>query len=168
MITSTIFINQTIALINYYGFDLEQYTVQQLMIEWSKNHEHSWLYLAVVEAIYQGRFKATSIEQILSFWSRKGTPCYHFNREFEHLICANVTPKVEEIISLAQDFCQLTNNHHQINHFLDSSVQKDKDEENNCLSVLISPPPISQFKPLENHSYCYSKLKALADIEEFL
>ena len=168
MIRSTIFINQTIALINHYGFDLEQSTAKYVIVKWLKNYEHSWLYLAVIEAIYQGRLKAISVEQILSFWLRKGKPSYHFTREFENLICTNVTPKVEDMISLDEYFCQVTNNHSQINHLLNSSVQKNKDEENNCLSVLISPPPISQFKPLENHSYCYSKLKALADIGELI
>ena len=158
MIRSTIFISQTIALINYYGFDLEEYTVKQLMVKWSKAHEHSWLYLAVIEAIYQGRFKAISVEQILSLWSRKGTPHYHFNIEFEKLICTNVTSNLEETIGLDEDFFQVINNHPQTSPPLNSRVQK-----NNCLPLVLYHSPITQFKPLEDYSHCYSKLKALAE-----
>ena len=46
--------------------------------------------LAVVEALYQGRYKAISVEHILDCWRRRGQPNFHFSLEFERLICQNL------------------------------------------------------------------------------
>jgi len=78
---------QIVALLSHYGFDLRGYTAEKLAFEWlSLYHEH-WVRLAVIEALYQGRYKAVSVEQILTFWGRKQHPVFHFNHEFERLIC---------------------------------------------------------------------------------
>lgn len=78
---------QIVALLSHYGFDLRGYTAERLAFEWlSQYHEH-WVRLAVIEALYQGRYKAISVEQILHFWGRRQHPIFHFNHEFERLIC---------------------------------------------------------------------------------
>jgi hypothetical protein len=75
------------ALLGHYGFELAGYTPQELVARWIKNYQAIWVRLAVIEALYQGRYKAVSVEQILSNWSRRGRPLYHFNHDFERLIC---------------------------------------------------------------------------------
>jgi len=75
------------ALLGHYGFELAGYTPQELVARWISNYQAIWVRLAVIEALYQGRYKAVSVEQILSSWSRRGRPLYHFNHEFERLIC---------------------------------------------------------------------------------
>ncbi len=75
-----------IALLVQYCFDLRGYQAEELVRAWLHNYKSSWVRLAVIEALYQGRYKAVSVEQILATWNRCGFPKAHFNGEFERLI----------------------------------------------------------------------------------
>ena len=79
-----------VALLIHYSFDRGGYTAGELIDRWLKDYPADWVCLAVIEALYQGRYKAISVEQILAFWNRRGQAVYHFNREFERLICGKV------------------------------------------------------------------------------
>lgn len=79
----------TVDLLVRYIFDLGGYTTSELLDRWLKDYPAAWVRLAVIEALYQGRYKAVSIEQILTFWQRRGQAVYHFNHEFERLVCGN-------------------------------------------------------------------------------
>lgn len=81
---------QTTALLTRYGFELRGYSARELIDQWLKTYKAIWVRLAVVEALYQGRYKAISVEQILKFWFRRGNPNFHFTHEFERLICHNL------------------------------------------------------------------------------
>lgn len=76
-----------IALLIHYSFDLGGYGATELVQRWKQQFHPNWLHLAVIEALYQGRYKAVSVQQILSMWQRRGQPSFHFNMEFESLIC---------------------------------------------------------------------------------
>jgi hypothetical protein len=78
---------QIIALLSHYGFDLRGYAPDELAIQWLNTYPEHWVRLAVIEALYQGRYKSVSVEQLLSFWARRQHPIFHFNHEFERLIC---------------------------------------------------------------------------------
>ena len=78
------------ALLIHYSFDLGGYTAQQLIDHWLKDFSANWICSAVIESLYQGRYKAVSVEQILAFWRRRNLASYHFNHEFERLICGNL------------------------------------------------------------------------------
>lgn len=80
---------QAVDLLVHYGFDLGGKKAEKLAGEWLNEYPGYWLRLAVVEALYQGRYKAVSVGQILSMWQRMGQPLYHFNHEFERLVCSN-------------------------------------------------------------------------------
>ncbi|MCT7951541.1 hypothetical protein NG798_17190 [Ancylothrix sp. C2] len=77
------------ALLTHYSFDLGGSTAERLIIQWQKEYPGNWLRLAVIEALYQGRYKAVSVTQLLAMWKRRGELLYHFNYEFERLICRN-------------------------------------------------------------------------------
>ena len=79
--------------------------------EWLTKYPGYWLRLAVVEALYQGRYKAVSVGQLLSMWHRIGQPLYHFNREFERLVCNNFPQDLtfERDAQLPQDDIILSN-----------------------------------------------------------
>lgn len=83
-------IEQIEALINSYDFDLDGWSAAALVAQWLEQYEPDWLKLAVIEALYQGRYKAFSVQQILNLWQRRGSPIYHFTYEFERLICRNI------------------------------------------------------------------------------
>lgn len=79
-----------INLLTHYGFDLSGYTAAELIYHWLNHYPSDWLKAAVIEALYQGRYKAISIDQILMLWKRRGQPCHHFNHEFERMVCSKL------------------------------------------------------------------------------
>jgi hypothetical protein len=83
-----------VELLIHYSFDLSGYTASELMSRWQQRYPDSWVHLAVVEALYQGRYKAISVEQILALWQRRGQAYYHFNMEFERLVCSKFPQKL--------------------------------------------------------------------------
>lgn len=78
------------ALLIHYSFDLGSYSASELIDLWLKDFSAKWVCSAVIESLYQGRYKAVSVEQILAFWQRRGITSYHFNHEFERLVCGNL------------------------------------------------------------------------------
>jgi hypothetical protein len=74
-------------LLTHYSFDLGGFTVERLIDYWLREYPANWLRPALVEALYQGRYKAVSVTQILTLWKRRGHPLYHFNHEFERMVC---------------------------------------------------------------------------------
>ncbi len=75
-----------VALLIHYSFDLGGQNTEQLIGQWLNDYPANWVRLAVIEALYQGRYKAVSVSQILSCWQRRNQPLYHFNHEFERLV----------------------------------------------------------------------------------
>lgn len=74
-------------LLKYYGFDLSDQTSENIVAQWLEQYPPDWIFLAMLEALYQGRYKAISVEQLLIYWQRRGEPIYHFTPDFERLIC---------------------------------------------------------------------------------
>ena len=82
------------ALLGHYGFELGGYTAQELVAMWLDRYRANWVRLAAIEALYQGRYKAVSVGQILATWTRRGRPIYHFNHEFERLISHKIPQNI--------------------------------------------------------------------------
>lgn len=87
-VTNSPIAGHAIALLSNYSFDLGRYTPEQLVSDWASTYPPNWVRLAVIESLYQGRYKAVSVEQILAFWQRRGRPLYHFGNDFERIICS--------------------------------------------------------------------------------
>lgn len=84
----------TVALLLHYIFDLGGYSAREKVEYWLRLYPANWVRLAAIEALYQGRYKAISVEQILNFWQRRGQVLPHFNCEFERLVCGNIQPRL--------------------------------------------------------------------------
>jgi hypothetical protein len=121
---------QTAALLVHYGFDLGGAKAEKLAGQWLTQYPGPWLRLATVEALYQGRYKAVSVGHLLEMWQRLGQPLYHFNGEFERLVCSNLpqdlrvendSKSVPEAIYLPSDIPDLTD--------LDLSLPPDTEPE---------------------------------------
>jgi len=78
-------------LIDRYGFDVGAFSAQQLVGYWLRSYPAQWIRAAVVEALYQGRYKSVSVGQILAIWKRRGQPIYHYGFEFERMVCGNLS-----------------------------------------------------------------------------
>lgn len=76
-------------LLTYYSFEPRELSPSELSDRWLSTYPADWIRLALIEAIYQGRYKPFSVDQLLAFWQRRGQPLYHFNHEFEQLVCSN-------------------------------------------------------------------------------
>lgn len=101
--TTQAVITQTVALLGHYGFETGRETATELVTRWLKRDRAIWVRLAVIEALYQGRYKAVSVEQILQFWVKRGYPTYHFNHEFESLICRRLPPIPPSLLTKAPE-----------------------------------------------------------------
>ena len=89
-------------LMQEYSFDLSRFKASELVTIW---HEHlqaepSWIRAAVLEALYLGRYKAFSVEQILQGWKRRGHPVRHFNSEFERIVFSPIDPAVSQYVAM--------------------------------------------------------------------
>ena len=78
---------QAAVLLENYRFELGNYEASQWVTLWLEFYRPSWIRDAVVEALYQGRYKSVSVRQILELWHRRGQPIRHVTYEFEAAIC---------------------------------------------------------------------------------
>ena len=70
------------AFLTQYGFDLGGRSSEEWLVEWQRTFPQSWIASALVEALFRGRYKAVSVQQILVLWQARGTPCMGFGLEF--------------------------------------------------------------------------------------
>ncbi|YAI82686.1 MAG: hypothetical protein ACQJCO_03740 [cyanobacterium endosymbiont of Rhopalodia sterrenbergii] len=90
-------ITQMAVLLDCYGFDLQERSPAEYIDYWLTSCSRYWVRLAIIEALYQGRYKAVSVDHILRLWKRRGHPTFHFPHEFERLICRNVFVNAENV-----------------------------------------------------------------------
>jgi hypothetical protein len=168
----------------YYSFDLRGYKVRELIAKWTKIYPHNWLPLGVTEAIYQGRLKAVSVEQILNVWSKKGEINQSFNHEFCRLIKPDITLSLEEDQELKYIFSNVhnsenltsTNNNQEIleendlleiKKFYSNEDNKNVNDDNkNAIEgdKIKFKSSVNNFQPLDDYSQCFQKLKAFIAI----
>lgn len=85
--TAESILTTTTGLLTYYCYEAESQTEESLLDRWLGDYSPEWVRLALIESLYRGRYKTISVGGLLADWKRKGQPLYHFNREFEALIC---------------------------------------------------------------------------------
>lgn len=78
---------QAAALLEGYCFELGHHDARQWVSLWLEFYRPHWIRDAVVEALYQGRYKSRSVRQILELWYRRGQPIRHVTHDFEAAIC---------------------------------------------------------------------------------
>lgn len=132
-----------VALLNYY-FELGNASADVLFEEWLDRYPASWIRLAIIESLYQGRYKAISVSQILEVWQRRHQVFQHFNYDFECLVCNNLPGKAGE--APTADTSANT---------APTEMSPTGDKEN-------PPPTIGQFTPDADRSEFYARLSAIA------
>jgi hypothetical protein len=80
------YLDCTATILTHFGFDLDGSSADDLVGLWRDRYPHQWLLLAAIESIYQGRYKALSVDRVLVSWQRQNRPKYHFTSEYERLI----------------------------------------------------------------------------------
>ncbi|MBE9078183.1 hypothetical protein IQ241_12920 [Romeria aff. gracilis LEGE 07310] len=79
--------HQALILVQGYSFDLSGRPANDWLDDWLRTARPAWVRDGVIEALYEGRYKAVSVRQILQLWNRRGEPVRHFNREFVRIAC---------------------------------------------------------------------------------
>lgn len=82
-------------LLTHYSFDLQGFNAQNLTSSWLYHYPQKWVIAAIVEALYQGRYKADSVSRILSSWQLKGHPMPHFDHEFADIAYKKLMRSIE-------------------------------------------------------------------------
>lgn len=78
---------QAAALLDGYRFELGNHDAPQWVSLWIESYRPVWVRDAVIEALYQGRYKAFSVRQILELWKKRDQPIRHTTHEFEAAVC---------------------------------------------------------------------------------
>lgn len=96
--------NTIIRLLEHYSFDSDDRPMSFVVADWVGCYPWQWILDAIIEALYQGRYKTISVEQILIIWQRRGHPLHHFNGEFERIVCGQLlnAPSVLKEGSIAE------------------------------------------------------------------
>jgi hypothetical protein len=81
----------------HYCLDLDGRSARSWINQWLDSHSIDWITLAVIEALYLGRYKAISVEYILQNWKRRGHPYPHFTKEFERVISRRFPRNLREL-----------------------------------------------------------------------
>ncbi|HIK32021.1 MAG TPA: hypothetical protein IGS31_11865 [Oscillatoriales cyanobacterium M4454_W2019_049] len=132
-----------VALLNYY-FELGNASADVLFEEWLDRYPASWIRLAIIESLYQGRYKAISVSQILEVWQRRHQVFQHFNYDFECLVCNNLPGNASEASAA------------------DSPADTAPTEMSPTGDKETPPPTIGQFTPDADRSEFYARLSAIA------
>lgn len=85
---------QILELLHSYRFDLRGRPPLTLLETWGDQFPPDWIPLAVIEALYQGRYKAISVEHLLAQWQERGRAAVHFNPDFEGLVAEKLPAPV--------------------------------------------------------------------------
>lgn len=82
-----------------YRFDLDQLRGDAWVRSWEQRFPGLWVIPAVVEALYQGRYKAASVEQLLKMWRERNCPRLSFSLEFARKVWPEVTEQVQKVLA---------------------------------------------------------------------
>lgn len=77
----------TFTLLHNYSFESAEVDLSNLVFNWLNLYPSKWVVAAIVEAIYQGRYKVESVSRILNSWHEKGYPSHHFDYDFADVVC---------------------------------------------------------------------------------
>ncbi|WP_204139700.1 hypothetical protein [Halomicronema sp. CCY15110] len=80
----------TAIMLTHYGFDLNGGSLPLVIKEWLDLYPNKWVLAAVVEALYQGRYKASSVNRILDNWCSRGKALPNFDHDFADYFCRKI------------------------------------------------------------------------------
>ena len=92
---------QAIVLIKSFSLELNQYSPESQVLYWLNRYRAAWIRDAIIEAVYQGRYKIISVQHILQIWHRRGEPVRHFTSGFEQVIASHLGAPIHLSIDIA-------------------------------------------------------------------
>ena len=101
---------QAITLITSFSLELNAYSPESQVLYWLNHYKAAWIRDAVIEAIYQGRYKIISVQHILAIWQRRGQPVRHFTTGFEQVIASHLGAPIHLPTNLASQPSHVSRN----------------------------------------------------------
>ncbi len=101
-------VESTFTLLSNYSFELTEVNVNELVFFWLSLYPSKWVVAAIVEAIYQGRYKVESVSRILNAWSIRGYPMHHFDYDFADVVCKKLANLSHSSVSITHSQKQAT------------------------------------------------------------
>lgn len=92
---------QAITLIKSFSLELDAYSPESQVLYWLNTYRAAWIRDAIIEAVYQGRYKIISVKHILAIWQRRGQPVRHFTSGFEQVMAKQLGGPLHLPASLA-------------------------------------------------------------------
>ncbi|MGF1602231.1 MAG: hypothetical protein ACFCU8_09455 [Thermosynechococcaceae cyanobacterium] len=136
-------VNATEQLLSYYNFQDEVQSRERLLDSWLRAYPVDWVRLALIEALYQGRYKSASVEYLLRLWQRRGQPTPHFGREFERLVTHNCPKTFLSLLQIPRE-AEAEQKNAQLSHFIDELLVPDAGSSKNS-SPSLSPDELDAF-----------------------
>ncbi len=86
--------------IEHYGLELDEQRVDTVVLTWFQTYDPAWVVKALVEALYRGRYKIKSVDNILRDWQRRGSPFYKFTPDYEREILQSLRLGTDSPVTL--------------------------------------------------------------------
>jgi hypothetical protein len=93
-------VDSTFMLLSSYSFEITEANIDELIFFWLSLYPSKWVVAAIVEAIYQGRYKVESVSRILNSWGVRGYPMHHFDYDFADVVCKKLANLSNANVSL--------------------------------------------------------------------
>ena len=77
---------EVVPLLVRYRYEPDETQATLIAQAWAEQYPAEWVRPAVVETLYQARYKTISVEQVLNLWQRQGRPHPHYSGDFDRLV----------------------------------------------------------------------------------
>ncbi|WP_448380830.1 hypothetical protein [Gloeomargarita sp.] len=77
---------EVVPLLVRYRYEPDETQATLIAQAWAEEYPAEWVRPAVVETLYQARYKSVSVAQVLRLWKRQGRPHPHYPGDFERLV----------------------------------------------------------------------------------
>jgi hypothetical protein len=77
---------EVVPLLVRYRYEPDETQAAIIAQGWAEQYPAEWVRPAVVETLYQARYKSISVAQVLSLWQRQGRPYTHYSGDFERMV----------------------------------------------------------------------------------
>ncbi|PZD74741.1 hypothetical protein C1752_01061 [Acaryochloris thomasi RCC1774] len=131
-------------LLAYYNFQDEAQTREQLLDRWLRSYPIDWVRSALIEALYQGRYKSASVEYLLQLWKRRGQSLHRFSREFERLVSHNCPQTFLSLLQVPTSVQEPRNSHKFLSTFMDEILAVSEEPPLREQTSPIRPEPLEQ------------------------
>jgi hypothetical protein len=85
---------EVVPLLVRYRYEPDETQATLIAQAWAEQYPAEWVRPAVVETLYQARYKTISVEQVLNLWQRQGRPHLHYSGDFERLVSRSPAPRL--------------------------------------------------------------------------